>query len=111
MFLRFVALILSFQLKSYENRSIEASDNSNNIDQSILRHAVSNCLWRQTAFPSWLDDSSAKRLSEVHHRLETVLFRYRTIYSLHFPKPLTPSCSSGGAGVSAGKMLVSLKEF
>lgn len=49
---RFAALIPSFQLNPYENRSIAAaSDNSYNIDQLILRHAVTNHLWCQTAFP------------------------------------------------------------
>lgn len=101
----FVALILCFHLNPYEKRSIAASDYSHSIDQLILRQAVTNYLWSQT-FPSWLDDSSAKPLSELHHTLDTVLFRYCTIYSLHLLKPLTLLCSSVGAGVSGGKMLV-----
>lgn len=109
---RFVAFILSLPLNPFENRSTAASDSSHNIDQLILRHAVSNYLWRQTAFLSWLDESSAKLLSEVHHTRDfSLLSRDRTMDSLHFFKPLTPLCSSVGAGVSGGKTLVSLRGF
>lgn len=81
-----------------------ASDNSHNIDQLILRHAVTNDLWRQTAFPSRFDDGTAKPLSEVHHTLATVLLGCGNMYSLHCSNALTHSSSSVGAGVSGAEM-------
>lgn len=78
----FFALILSLLLNPSEKRFSAASDNQHSVAQLILRHAVLNYLMRQTAFLSSLDESSAKLLSEVHHKLDTVQWTVYTSFNL-----------------------------
>lgn len=79
---RFFALILSLLLNPLAKRFSAASDNQHSVAQLIVRHAVSNYLMRQTAFLSLLDESSAKLLSEVHHKLDTVQWTVCTSFNL-----------------------------